>query len=118
MNMFDNDDNLIRKCPECGTRFENAFEVIDHMMEDDEEFDPALILPGGYRLMIGSLLRSVYDNSHDSNLIRDIAQSTYVTLFAAEYNPEVVGENIEDLIVESAMENLDGELNKLFKDRE
>lgn len=118
MSMFNDEDNLARKCPECGERFENAFEVVDHMLQDDEEFDPALILPGGYKLMIGTLLRSVYENSHDSNLIQDIAQSTYVTLFAAEYNPDVVGDNIMDLIVENAMENLDGEINKLFKDRE
>ena len=118
MSMYDEDDNLARKCPECGAKFDNAFEVIDHMLEDGDEFDPALILPGGYRLMVGSLLRSIYDNSTNPTLIQDIAQSTYVTLFAAEHEPESIGEEIEDIIVESAMENFDGEVNKLFKDRE
>ena len=115
MNMFDNDDNLIRKCPECGTRFENAFEVIDHMMEDDEEFDPALILPGGYRLMIGSLLRALYDNREDVEYLSEILQSAYITLFTAETNPEIIGETVEDIIVESVMEDFDGEVSKLFK---
>ena len=50
----------IPPCPECGEHFENAFDATDHLLEDDEEFDPALVLPNGYRLMIGSLLRCIY----------------------------------------------------------
>ena len=37
----------IPSCPECGERFENVFEATDHLLEDDEEFDPALILQIG-----------------------------------------------------------------------
>lgn len=111
-------EELRSKCPECGAKFDNAFEVIDHMLEDDEDFDPSLILPGGYRLMIGSLLRSLYENAGKVDTIKDITQSTYVTLFAAEYNPEIVSFSIEDLIVESAMENFDGEVKNLFKNGE
>ena len=31
------------KCPECGEEFDNVFEATDHLLEEDEEFDPALI---------------------------------------------------------------------------
>jgi hypothetical protein len=88
------------------------------MLQDDEEFDPALILPGGYRLMIGSLLRAIHDNSDNPEMIKQIAQSTYITLFAAEYNPDVVAEDVEEMIVANAMENFDGELKNLFKNGE
>jgi hypothetical protein len=30
----------------------------------------------------------------------------------------MIGETVEDIIVESVMEDFDGELNKLFKNRE
>ena len=43
--MFDFKKNELPSCPECGYEFNNAFEAVDHMLEDDEQFDPALILP-------------------------------------------------------------------------
>ena len=88
------------------------------MLEDDQEFDPALILPGGYKLMIGSLLRALFENRDDEKYVSEILQSAYITLFTAETNPEIIGETVEDIIVESVMEDFDGELNKLFKNRE
>lgn len=115
--MLDNEDG-IPVCTLCGERFEDVFEAIDHMMEDDEEFDPALILPGGYKLMVGSLLRCIYDHRNDAGLISKVTQSAYATLFTAEVMPEVVNGEIEDMIVEGAMENLDVEIKKLFKDGE
>jgi predicted amidophosphoribosyltransferase len=113
--MFDFKGNELPRCPECGYKFNDAFEAVDHMLEDDEQFDPALILPGGYRLMIGSLLRALYDNRDDKKYLSEILQSAYITLFTAETNPEIIGETVEDIIVESVMENFDGEVNKLFK---
>jgi hypothetical protein len=116
--MFDFEKGKLPKCPECGQKFADAFEAVDHMLEDDDEFNPALILPGGYKLMIGSMLRGLYENRHDVAYLEDILQSAYVTLFTAEVSPDIIGETVEDIIVESVMEDFDGELKKLFKDRE
>lgn len=107
-----------RKCPECGEEFENIFEATDHLLEADEEFDPALILPNGYRLMIGSLLRCLYRYSNDQAMIEDVVQSTYATLFAAETKPEVLGAVIEDMIVDSSMNELDDEIKDLLENGE
>ena len=116
--MFDFKKGELPKCPECGQKFTDTFDAVNHMLEDDQEFDPALILPGGYKLMIGSLLRALFDNMDDKEYISEILQSAYITLFTAETNPEIIGETVEDIIVESVMEDFDGQLNKLFKDRE
>jgi hypothetical protein len=116
--MFDYHKGELPECPECGQKFKDAFEAVDHMLEDDEDFNPALILPGGYKLMIGSLLRGLFDNRTDVDYLTEVLQSAYITLFTAEVNPEIIGETVEDIIVESVMEDLDGELNKLLKDRE
>ena len=113
--MFDFKGKELPRCPECGYKFKDAFEAVDHMLEDDDDFDPALILPGGYRLMIGSLLRALYDNRQDVEYLSEILQSAYITLFTAETNPEIIGETVEDIIVESVMEDFDGEVSKLFK---
>lgn len=105
-------------CPECGERFESAFDAIDHLMEDDEEFDPTLILPNGYRLLVGSLLRGLYVNRHNPDFIKNITESTYATLFTAEFKPEVLGETVEDIIVETEMEKFDVQLKNLFRNGE
>lgn len=103
------------ECPECGEKFANVFEATDHLLEEDEEFDPALILPNGYRLMIGSLLRCMYRYADDPNQIKKISQDTYMTLFAAETDPDMVLDTIEDMIVESSVMGLDDELKKLLE---
>lgn len=115
--MFEDKDGL-PVCPECGAKFEDVFEAVEHMLEDDDEFDPSLLLPGGYRLMIGSLLKSLYVNRDKPDLIGEIVQSTYTTLFAAEFQPDLINETVEDIIVESAMADLDGQLSNLFKNGE
>lgn len=113
--MSDTENDWLVKCPECGFKFDDAFEAVNHLLEDDQDFDPALILPGGYRLMIGSLLRGLFENKDDPEYLSEILQSAYITLFTAETNPEIIGETVEDIIVESAMVDFDGEVNKLFK---
>ncbi len=105
----------IKPCPECGEQFENVFEATDHLLEEDEEFDPALILPNGYRLMIGSLLRCFYRYADDPEKIKDVAQDTYMTLFTVEMEPGTVVEVIEDMIVGSSMAGLDDELKELLE---
>ena len=107
------------KCEECKRTFPDGFEFVDHYLEDDDEFDPSLILPNGYRLQIGSLLRFFFDNVDDPEQIRQIAQSTYVTLFAAEQDElEVVADMIEEMVVQSEMLRFDESLNSLLKEQE
>ena len=105
----------IPPCPECGEHFENVFDATDHLLEDDDEFDPALILPNGYRLMIGSLLRCLYKYADKPEQIKDITQSTYMTLFSAEVQPSVLGSLIEDMVVASQMMELDDDIKKLLE---
>ena len=105
----------IKPCPECGEQFENVFEATDHLLEDDEDFDPALILPNGYRLMIGSLLRCIYRYADDADKVKDVVQDTYMTLFTVEMEPSTVVEVIEDMIVGSSMAGLDEELRELLE---
>lgn len=105
----------IKPCPECGEQFENVFEATDHLLEEDEEFDPALILPNGYRLMIGSLLRCIYRYADDADKVKDVVQDTYMTLFTVEMEPSTVVEVIEDMIVGSSMAGLDDELKELLE---
>jgi hypothetical protein len=110
--------NEINPCPECGQHFDNVFEATDHLLEEDDEFDPALILPNGYRLMIGSLLRCMYRYAEQPEQIRSITQDTYMTLFTAETQPNVILDVIEDMIVGSSMVGIDDELKQLLEDGE
>lgn len=110
--------NKLNPCPECGQEFENVFEATDHLLEEDEEFDPALILPNGYRLMIGSLLRCMYRYAEEPEQIRSITQDTYLTLFTAETDPDTVVSVVEDMIVDSSMVGIDDELKQLLENGE
>lgn len=106
----------IPPCPDCGKHFDNVFEATDHLLEDwEDEFDPALILPSGYKLMIGSLLRCIYRYAYEPEQIEEIVQSTYMTLYAAEKNPDTIGAVVEDMIVDSSMQGLEDELEQLLK---
>ena len=105
----------IPPCPECGERFENVFEATDHLLEDDEEFDPALVLPNGARLMIGSLLRCLFKYANKPEQIKSITQSTYMTLFTAETQPEAIKDIVEEMIVESQMMEIDSEIKQLLE---
>jgi len=112
------DDTEIPNCPKCGQKFDNVFDATEHMMEDGDEFDPALILPGGFKLMIGSLLKFMYFNADDEDIIKKIAQSTYMTLFAAEVEADTLAGMVEDMVVSTTMMDLDDELKKLLKSGE
>ena len=109
-------DKSIPPCPECGEHFENVFEATDHLLEDDEEFDPALVLPNGTRLMIGSLLRCLYKYADKPDQIKAITQSTYMTLFTAETQPEAIKDIVEEMIIESQMMEIDNELKQLLEE--
>ena len=51
-------------CNECNETFENSFQLIDHTLEEDDEFDPYYLLPNGFKLLLGSLLRFMYNNAN------------------------------------------------------
>jgi hypothetical protein len=104
-----------RYCHECKVEFEDSFELIDHLMPEDEEFDPYYLLPNGFKLMMGSLLRYIHGYADKPDKIRNLAQSTYITLFAAEMEYEGVGELVEDMVVSQEMSGLDLELEKLLR---
>lgn len=104
-----------RYCHECKKEFEDSFELVDHLLVDDEEFDPYYLLSNGYKLMMGSFLRYIYGYAAEPDKIRNLAQSTYITLFAAEMEYEGVGELVEDMVVSQAMSGLDLELEKLLR---
>ena len=108
-------DRSIPPCPECGEHFNNVFEATDHLLEDDDEFDPALVLPNGARLMIGSLLRCLYKYADKPDQIKTITQSTYMTLFTAETQPEAIKDIVEEMIIESQMMEIDNELKQLLE---
>jgi hypothetical protein len=107
----------IPPCSECGEQFENIFEATDHLLEDDEpEFDPKLILPNGYTLMVGSLLRCLYGYADKPDQIKDITESTYATLYAAETNPGAMKAIVEDMVVAEHMHDIDTELFELLQE--
>lgn len=106
-------------CEGCGETFENVFEYVDHLTDEssiDQEFDPALLLPNGSRFMVGSLLRFMYYNADSPEQIRQIAESSYVTLFAAELQSEDLEELIEDMVVTSEMMRFDLSLKELLEE--
>ena len=108
----------IPPCKICGQQFNNIFDATDHLVEDEngEYFDPRLILPGGYQLLIGSLLRCIYEASTSPKSVRDITQSVYATLYAAESSPRQMKEYIEDVVVNQEMRNIDKELVHFLKE--
>ena len=103
----------IPPCKICGQQFDNVFEATDHMTEDegDEMFDPKLILPGGYQLMIGSLLRTIHFHARGNKKVKEIVEHTYATLYAAETSPRKMKKFIEDLIITTEMDTLEHEIN-------
>lgn len=102
-------------CNECNVEFENSFALIDHMLEDDEEFDPYYILPNGFKLLLGSLLRFMFHHADEPEQVKLISQSTYVTLFASEMGYDLVDELVEDMVVKSALVDFDEQLKQLLK---
>lgn len=104
-------------CENCNRSFDNGFEFVEHFMEEecDDVFDPYLILPGGVKLQVGSLLRFIYDHAEQPEQIRKISESTYVTLFAAENQVEEVEEMIKDMVVSSEMLKFDDSLKTLLE---
>lgn len=107
----------IPPCSICGEYFDNIFDAVDHMIEDDEEeFNPVISLPSGYQLLFGSLLRQLYDKADDPEEVRSIVELTYGTLYAAESNIPMMKKLVEDAIIHEHMFEIDSELKKLLEE--
>ncbi len=110
----------IPPCAVCGQQFDNIFEATDHMIDDneEEEFNPEIILPNGYRLLVGSLLRQLFDKADDPEEVRSIVQLTYGTLYAAESDIGLMKKLVEDAIIHEHMSEIDYELKELLDEGE
>jgi hypothetical protein len=108
----------IPPCGICGQQFDNIFEATDHLIEDngEEEFNPEIILPNGYRLLVGSMLRQLFESADDPEEVRTITQLTYGTLYAAETNISMMKKLVEDAIIHEHMSEIDYELKELLEE--
>lgn len=103
-------------CEECKRKFNDSFEFVDHFFEkSNEEFDPALVLPNGFKLMIGSLLRFIYKHADNEDTVKHLTQSVYITLFAADRDLDIVAEFVENMVVKTEMDKFDLSLKKLLE---
>lgn len=110
----------IPPCGICGQHFDNIFEATDHLIEDngEEEFNPEIVLPNGYRLLLGNMLRQLFESADDPEEIRTITQLTYGTLYAAETNVGLMKKLVEDAIIHEHMSEIDDELKELLEEDE
>ncbi len=103
----------------CGTEFDNIFDAVNHLMDDEEEvFDPVLKLPNGYSLLLGSLLEELYRHADEPDAIKDITEMTYATLYAAQTDVAQMKELVEDAIIKQHMVDIDDELKELLEEEE
>ena len=106
----------IPQCKICGTNFDNIFDAVNHLMDDEDEvFDPILKLPNGYSLLLGSLLEKLYRNAEDVALVKDITEMTYATLYAAQTDVTQMKGLVEDAIIKQHMVDIDEELKELLE---
>lgn len=109
----------IPQCKVCGTNFDNIFDAINHLAEDDDEiFEPVLKLPSGYALMLGSLLEELYHHADKPDVIRDITQTTYATLYAAQSDIVKMKDLVQEAIINQHMSSIDEELKELLEGEE
>ncbi len=107
----------IEPCDICGQKFDNVFEMVEHQVDGGEpEFDPTLLLPNGYKLLVGTLLRLIYDRSNKPSQVRDVVSSAYMNLYLAETDQQAMRENVENIIVQRFVSDLDRELRELLED--
>jgi hypothetical protein len=106
----------IPQCSICGTNFDNIFDAVNHLIEDDEEiFEPVYRLPSGYALMLGSLLEELYHHADEPDIIKDITEVTYATLYAAQTDVNKMKGLVEEAIINQHMSNIDQELTHLLE---
>ena len=106
----------IKPCEVCGTHFDTVFDMVDHLQEEGEPpFDPALLLPNGYRLLVGTLLRLIHEQSNKPSQVRKITEGAYMNLYLAETDQQAMRSNIEDVLVEKFVSELDRDLRELLE---
>ena len=106
----------IPQCKVCGTNFDNIFDAVNHLIEDDEEiFEPVYQLPSGYALMLGSLLEELYHHADEPDVIRDITEITYATLYAAQTDVTKMKGLVHQAIINQHMSSIDEELKDLLE---
>ena len=109
----------IPQCKVCGTQFDNIFDAVNHLTEDDEEvFEPIFQLPSGYALMLGSLLEELYHHADEPDIIRSITEITYATLYAAQSDVVKMKDLVQEAIINQHMSSIDEELKELLEEDE
>jgi len=109
----------IPQCSVCGTNFDNIFDAINHLIEDDEEiFEPTYQLPSGYALMLGSLLEEIYHHADEPDIIKNIAETTYATLYAAQTDVVHMKSLVHEAIINQHMSSIDKELEELLEEEQ
>ena len=109
----------IPQCSVCGTNFDNIFDAINHLIEDDDEiFEPVYQLPSGYGLMLGSLLEELYHNADKPDVVRQITEVTYATLYAAQTDTTKMKDLVHQAIINQHMSEIDEELENLLKEND
>jgi hypothetical protein len=105
-----------RKCPDCGARFENAFEEADHLVEDEKDFfDPTFEIQDGYSLRLGSLLRNFYNMAGNTAEVKRLAEETFEVLYISHVIPEKFTRYAKEAFINAAMRGLDYEYKKLVE---
>ena len=100
----------------CGTEFDNIFDAVNHLMDDeDSTFEPTLNLPNGYSLLLGSLLEEIYHHADNADVIRKLAETTYATLYMAQYDTGKMKEVVQEAIINEQMADIDEELKELLE---
>ena len=78
-----------KKCPICGEVFNSVFDATDHLIVEGEgPFDPSIILPSGWKIRVGSILREMHAVAADPEHVRDLCEQVYGILYLAEYEPD------------------------------
>lgn len=113
------DEINMNECNECGEVFDNAFQAVDHFWAAEElpdKFEPQLRLPGEYSLKLGTLLREIFvaAQRRDTQLIKEMTESAYMTLYLSATEPDYVEEFFQEKMIFKAMKNIDEALKDIL----
>jgi hypothetical protein len=86
------------------------------MDDENEVFDPIVKLPNGYSLLLGSLLEELYHHANEPDVIKDITEMTYATLYAAQTDVTQMKSLVEEAIIKQHMVGIDKELKELLEE--
>ena len=90
-----------KPCLLCGQQLHNVFDAVDNVtLYGEDYFNPSIILPSGFKVQIGTLLRSLWRVADDPDQVRDMCESSYGMLWLAETNPQMMESVIMELFTE------------------